>query len=379
MQADDQKSKRPLTKAAMQAKGDGLYIRRRGSSASWVFRYQAGGRRQDVYLGIESAFTVREAKEIVREMHRAVARGQNPKSVLSRNSAPRTVAEAIDGFVEAAAHGWRSQTERKHTENQLRSHLKDLLNRPVAQVGRDDILPILEAATASPSVYRRLLYRVRAVFLREHALRHIDRQPLEWDALRYIIRPAIRTVKHHPAVAWRDAPVAWCQLEPRISAAATCLKLLILTGVRSGEARGSSWQEFDLERALWTIPEPRTKTGKELVVPLPRQAVELLHSIPRTSSPLLFPGRTGKPLTDMGLLKEQRILDKVANVHGWRSSFRDWGSENEKDPVLLELSLGHAVGGAVERAYARSNLVELRRPLMQSWADHVTRAGQRQP
>jgi integrase len=76
----------------------------------------------------------------------------------------------------------------------------------------------------------------------------------------------------------------------------------------------------------------------------------------------------------MGLLKEQRLLDKEANVHGWRSSFRDWGSENEKDPILLELSLGHAVGGAVERAYARSNLVELRRPLMQSWADHVTGA-----
>jgi integrase len=374
VQTDDHTIKKPTAKPVMQAKGDGLYIRRRGSSASWVFRFQAAGRRQDIYLGVETAFTHREAKEVVREMHRAIARGENPKAVLNRNTAPRTVAEAIDGFVEAAAPGWRSKTERKHTENQLRSRLKDLLKRPIAQVGRDDILPILEAAAPSPSVYRRLLYRTRAVFLREHALKHIDRQPVEWDALRYIIRPAVKAVKHHPAVSWRNAPVVWRNLAHRITPAANCLKLLILTGVRSGEARGAYWQEFDLERAIWTIPEPRTKTGKELVVPLSRQVMNMLEIIPRARSVLLFPGRTGKPLTDMGLLKEQRLLDKVANVHGWRSSFRDWGSENEKDPVLLELSLGHAVGGAVERAYARSNLVELRRPLMQSWADHITGA-----
>lgn len=363
-----------MVKRIMQAKGDGLYIRRRGNSASWVFRFQDNGRRQDIYLGVETAFTLREAKEVVREMHRAIARGENPKSVLNRNTAPRTVADAIDAFVEAAAPGWRSRTERKHTENQLRSRLKDLLKRPVAQIRREDILPILESAAPSPSVYRRFLYRVRAVFLREHALKHIDRQPVEWDALRYIIRPAVKTVRHHPSVSWRNAPAVWQKLAVRISPAANCLKLLILTGVRSGEARGASWQEFDLERALWTIPEPRTKTGKELVIPLSRQAKSLLEIIPRSRSALLFPGRTGNPLTDMGLLKEQRLLDKVANVHGWRSSFRDWGSESEKDPVLLELSLGHAVGGAVERAYARSNLVELRRPLMQSWADHLTGA-----
>ena len=374
MQTDDQVRKPAVAKAIMQSKGDGLYIRRRGNSASWVFRYQAGGKRQDIYIGIEEAFTLREAKDVVRDMHRAIARGDSPRTVLNRSSAPRTLAVAIDAFVAAAAPGWRSKSEKGHTENQLRNHLKDLLTRPVGQISRDDLLTILEAVAGSPSVYRRLLYRVRAVFQREHALKHIDRQPIEWAGLRYIIRPKAAEVKHHPAVPWRDAPAVWQRLEPRMTTAAVCLKLLILTAVRSGEARGAAWAEFDLDRALWTIPEPRTKTGKTLVVPLANQVVQLLQRMPRVKGPLLFPGRTGKPLSDMGLLKEQRLLDKVANVHGWRSSFRDWGSENEKDPVLLELALGHAVGGAVERAYARSNLVELRRPLMQTWADHVAGA-----
>jgi integrase len=365
-------TKKKVAKFTMVARGDGLYLRRRGSSASWVFRYQSGGRRHDIHIGIEEAFTLREAKEVVRDMHRAVARGENPKTILNRPTAPRTLGDAIDAYVESAAKGWRSKTERKHTENQLRHHLKDLLKRPVGQVQRDDLIPILEAAAEAPSVYQRLLYRTRGVFLREHALKHIDRQPIEWDGLKYIIRPKVVEVKHHPAVAWRDAPAVWRRLEPRMTPAAICLKLVILTAVRSGGARGAAWSEFDLDRKLWTLPEARTKTGKELVIPLPTQAVDLLEMMPRAKGPLLFPGRTGNPLTDMGLLKEQRLLDEVANVHGWRSSFRDWGSENEKDPVLLELALGHAVGRAVERAYARSNLLELRRPVMQAWADYVT-------
>lgn len=374
MKSDDHVSAPSAAKTSMVSKGDGLYLKRRGASASWVFRYQLAGNRRDVYLGVEAAFTLREAKEVVRDMHRAIARGDNPHSVLNRSTAPRTLANAIDDYVEAAAQGWRSKTERKHTENQLRHHLKDLLKRPVSQVQRDDLIPILEAAAKAPSVYQRLLYRTRGVFLREHALKHIDRQPIEWDGLKYIIRPKAVPVKHHPAVPWRNAPGVWQRLEARMTPAAVCLKLLILTAVRSGGARGAAWPEFDLNRALWTIPEVRTKTGRELVIPLPRQAVSLLEAMPRTKGALLFPGRSGKPLTDMGLLKEQRLLDPVANVHGWRSTFRDWGSETEKDPVLLELALGHAVGGAVERAYARSNLLELRRPVMQAWADHVTGA-----
>lgn len=357
---------------SMLAKGDGLYLKRRGSSASWVFRFQAGGRRQDVYLGVEKAFTLREAKEVVRDMHRAIARGENPRGVLGRSNGPRTLGDAAGDFIDSSAPSWRSKTERKHTENQLEHHFGHLFKSPVKQIRRDDLLPVLTAAASAPSVYAKLLRRVRAVFLREEALQHIDRQPIVWGGLKHIIKPAAVEVKHHPAVAWRNAPAVWKQLKPRLTPAAVCLKLLILTAVRSGEARGAGWSEFDLERSLWTIPEPRTKTGKELVIPIPRQAVELLEIMPRARGALLFPGRSGKPLTDMGLLKEQRLLDPIANVHGWRSSFRDWGAENEKDPILLELSLGHAVGGAVERAYARSNLLELRRPVLQAWADHVT-------
>lgn len=360
--------------ATMQAKGDGLYLKRRGNSASWILRVQVAGKRSDVSLGTEAEFNLREAKEIARDMHRAIARGQNPRSVLKRSKTTRTLADAIDDFIEAASPGWRSKTERKHTESQLRRHLGHLLKSPVAQIRRDDILPVLKAAAGSPSVYQRLLYRIRAVFTREGALQHIDRQPIEWMGLRHIIRPQHVPIKHHPAVAWRDAPAVWERLAPRMTPAAVCLKLVILTAARSGEARGARWAEFDLGRAIWTIPTERTKTARPLVIPLSTVAVDLLEAMPRRDGDLLFPGRTGNPLSDMGLLKEMRLLDPMASVHGWRSTFRDWGAESERDTVLLEMALGHSIGGAVERAYARSNLIELRRPIMQAWANHLTGA-----
>lgn len=153
--------------------------------------------------------------------------------------------------------------------------------------------------------------------------------------------------------------------------AALALRLVVLTATRSGEVRKAEWPEFNLVTPIWTIPGKRTKTGKPLEVPLSSAALALLASIPRIHPVLVFPGRTGKPISDMGVIKEMRLLHKAWTVHGWRSSFRDWGSHARHDRDLLEISLGHAVGSQVERAYARSHLLELRRPIMEAWADHL--------
>ena len=104
--------------------------------------------------------------------------------------------------------------KRKHTEAELRRHLASLLKTPAAQIRRDDILPVLKAA-AAPSVYDKLLRRVRSVFLREGAMQHIDRQPIDWMGLKYIIRPQHVVVRHHPAVPWRAAPSLWARLDQR--------------------------------------------------------------------------------------------------------------------------------------------------------------------
>lgn len=361
-------------KPAVESKGDGLMLRRRGSAATWLLRIQVAGRRRDITIGPETAFSLRAARDAVAKIRTAVARGEDPRSALGRPTSARTLKEAVEDYIKDSRRRWRGRHEETHTRSQLRNHFGSLLNAPIGTIRKSDILPVLSKAAEKPTVYEKLLYRVRNVFTREFALGHIPAQPIEWAGLKFIITPAARKVRHHAAAPWKDASFLWSCLSDRMTPAAVCLRLVILTAVRSGEARGARWDEFDLKDAVWTIPGERTKTGEILEVPLSAQAVQLLRSMPRSHPELLFPGQGKKRevLSDMGLLKEQRLLPGGYTVHGWRSTFRDWAGETAQDLMLAELALGHSVGSEVSRAYARSTLRERRRPLMQEWADLVT-------
>jgi integrase len=156
---------------------------------------------------------------------------------------------------------------------------------------------------------------------------------------------------------------------------ARALEFAILTAARSGEVRLATWSEIDLDAATWTIPASRMKAEREHRVPLSPATVKLLKALPRAEGELLiFPGsKPQRPLSDMTLLAVLRRLDVDAVPHGFRSSFRDWGRTNGKSQELMELSLAHAVGSKSERAYARDDALELRRPLMTAWAAFIGR------
>ncbi|MEG8021345.1 site-specific integrase [Sphingomonas aerolata] len=149
------------------------------------------------------------------------------------------------------------------------------------------------------------------------------------------------------------------------------LRFLILTAARSSEARGARWDEIDFDRAIWTVPAERIKMAKEHIVPLSPIALALLRRVSATRSNVdfIFPTYTGKPLSDAALSKVMREMGSEATVHGWRSSFRDWGAEETNFPgEVLEKALAHQIPNAVERAYRRGDLLEKRRALMNEWA-----------
>lgn len=148
----------------------------------------------------------------------------------------------------------------------------------------------------------------------------------------------------------------------------------MLTAARSGEARGAVWSEIDLGQAVWTVPATRMKGGLQHRVPLSKGALDVLKRARghHDGSDLVFPSprRSGQPLSDMTLTKVLRDtgLAHLATVHGFRSTFRDWASENTPaSHAVMELSLAHRVGSAVEQAYARSDLLDQRRELMEAW------------
>ena len=194
--------------------------------------------------------------------------------------------------------------------------------------------------------------------------------------------PAMPTVRaHFRALPYREVPEALSTVQSAkgSSAAKQCCRFLVLTATRSGEARGAMWSEIDLSSREWRIPASRMKAATEHRVPLSDQSVEVLDRVMdlRDESGLVFPSPTmaGRVLSDMTLMKILRAtgLAERTTVHGFRSTFRDWASEcAEADHAAIELSLAHKVGSAVERAYARSDLIEKRRLLMAEWGLFAT-------
>ena len=156
-------------------------------------------------------------------------------------------------------------------------------------------------------------------------------------------------------------------------AAKLCLRFLILTAARSGEARGATWVEVDSEAREWRIPGERMKGGAGHRVPLSGAALAVLERVRGVDdgSGLVFPSplRPGRPLSPMTLtkiLRDQGLAER-ATVHGFRSAFRDWCAETGKPRAIAEAALAHTVGG-VEGAYFRSDLLARRRVLMDQWA-----------
>ena len=190
-----------------------------------------------------------------------------------------------------------------------------------------------------------------------------------------------RLKSHHRALPYREVTEALETVDASDAflAAKLCLRFLVLTAARSGEARGATWDEIDEEAREWRIPAGRMKGGVQHRVPLSGAALTVLKQAGRLrgDSGLVFPSpaRPGRPMSDMTLTKLLRTtgLAERATVHGFRSTFRDWAAECTGAPhAVMELSLAHAVGSSGEQAYARSDLIAKRRALMDQWGSFVT-------
>ena len=151
-------------------------------------------------------------------------------------------------------------------------------------------------------------------------------------------------------------------------------EFLVLTAARSGEVRLATWDEMDLDTGVWTIPAARMKAKRDHRVPLSGRALAILHDVQRLSdgTDLVFRSLRGKPLSNMTLSKLIKELGIAAVPHGFRSSFRDWAAERTSIPrEVVEAALAHTVQNPTEAAYARSDLFERRRRLMNDWAAYL--------
>ena len=189
-------------------------------------------------------------------------------------------------------------------------------------------------------------------------------------------------VKHQPAMPWRMIPefIEYVLRVGQPSLSKTMLEFLILTAARSGEVRAMTWDEVDLGDGVWMVPAERMKAKKAHSVPLSERAVEILKAQKEAAAhaTLVFPSPRGKVPSDMILTKflrdkgaESSETGRTATAHGFRSSFRDWASENGYPRDYAERALAHTISNQSEAAYHRTDLLDQRRAMMEAWAKHV--------
>ena len=343
----------------------------------WVQRLHVQGKRRDISIGTYPAVTLSEARERAHDNRLTAKRGGDPSG---RASTVPTFAD-VSAKVDQGGQ-WRGRI-RETRRRTLARYAARLMGRPVDQIDRAAVLSVLGPVYRDkPATGKLLRGWVRGVLAAAQALGHVD-----VNAAGEVIDAALpktpKTREHRRALPYADVPAALEAVEasgagPAVKAA---IRFTTLTAVRSGEARGATWGEVDLEAREWRVPASRMKAGAEHRVPLSDAAVAVLEGMRAHSDgaadSLIFPGVGGRRLNGDTLIKAlRRATGRDADVHGFRSSFRTWAAERSgATRDVAEMALAHVVGGAVERSYARSDLFDQRRGLMDRWAAFVTGPG----
>jgi integrase len=264
--------------------------------------------------------------------------------------------------------------------NTLRDYAFPKIGRmPVDSIGQPEVLMCLSPIwTDKHETARRLAQRIKTVLdvARSKGFRDGE-NPVTAIKDAGVLPKVKAKAKHHKAMRWQDVPAFYADLRDRRAVAARALMLTCLTGSRTSEVLRMRWEEIDFDARLWTCPADRMKGGEVHRVPLTDEMLGILEHQKSFASEVVFEGqKRHTPLSNMSMLMLLRRMGvEGVTVHGFRSTFRDWAAEVSNAPrEVAEMSLAHKVGSDVERAYARSDLLERRRALMESWSQFVSSA-----
>jgi integrase len=373
--------------------GAGLYLQvTSGGSRSWLFRYQRNNKTREMGLGPYPVVTLAAARDLVLDHRRALHAGRDPLE--ERRAAARalmtsatTFDDVRDEYVEAHKPAWRNPKSAAQWTASLQTYVSPVFGtRQASSITVNDVLAVLTPIWSTKTVTaRRIRGRVEVIldYAKARGLREGE-NPARWrGGLDHLLPAAgkLVKVKHYPALP----PDALCgvmrALARMAGVAPMAVRFIVLTAARASEvvgdnrAAGATWDQIDLQRAVWALPAERTKSNREHRVPLSAQALAVLKEAAEIQQDdRVFPGVVrDRPLSLTSLLNALRSAGGgSATIHGLRSTFRDWASEHAHAPrELAEAALAHAVGDATERAYARSDMLERRRELMQRWGSYA--------
>lgn len=370
----------------------GLGLQVNGASRAWVLRAVVGGKRRDMGLGAYPGVTLAmarkkaaEAREAIRQGIDPVAQAKGARSALrAAEAAALTFEQCAERYVKAHRAGWRNPKHAAQWESTLALHaypvLGGLLVRDVALTHVMQVLEPIWTETTETAV--RLRGRIELIldWAAARGLRDKD-NPARWRGHLDKLLPKPSKVarrEHFAALPVSEVGAFMVRLREVEGMGARALEFAILTAARSGEVRGATWSEIDMQAGVWTIPGSRMKAGKEHRVPLSDAALAVLAALPEGEpDDIVFKAQKGGKLSDMTVSAVLRRMAVPAVPHGFRSTFRDWCGERTNYPrEVAEAALAHAIGDKVEAAYRRGDAFEKRRVMMADWAQFLARVEQ---
>jgi len=377
-----------VTAKGYYADGGGLYLQVSASgSKSWIFRYASSGKTRDMGLGPIHTVTLAEARTAATDARRSLLSGADPldarRAALAAREAIPTFAEAAATYIAAHATEWTNPKHAAQWTTTLETYASPTIGtKPVDQVDTTDLLAILQPIwTTKTETATRVRQRVESVLDAEYAQRHWDKQnPARWRGhlAKLLPKPSkVRKVRHFPALPYADLPAFMAKLRAQTFTAARALEFLILTAARTNMVSQARWVE--IAGNTWHVPAERMKAGVAHDVPLSTVAVALVKGLPRVQGgAYLFPGdRWLKDHMSNGAM--DALLERMGyahiTVHGFRSTFKDWASEETDYPKeVSEAALAHVIPDKTEAAYRRGALLAKRRRLMEAWARYASPA-----
>lgn len=358
--------------------GNGLFLRVEKSGAKrWVQRITIRGKVTEMGLGSASLVSLAEAREQALQNRKLARSGGDPLLERREASAMLTFEEASRKVHKIHEPSWSNPKHAAQFISTLETYAFPRMGKlKVSEITTADVLAVLQPIwLEKPETARRVRQRIGTVM--KWAIATGWRQDNPADAISQALPKQSRKQAHRKALSYDKVPEFVTSLRSSNAGLATrlALELLILTASRSREVRLADWAEFDLDAGVWTRSADRMKAKKEHRVPLSPRAVDILNEALTLSNGkgLVFPGvKHGKPLSDATLLKQARTIEPDIDVHGFRTSFKTWTQERTNAPrEVSEAALAHSIKDKAEAAYARSDMFEKRRKLMNTWAAFV--------
>jgi len=387
--------------------GGGLQLLVKKSGArSWVFRFMLDGKSRDIGLGAvigPDAISLAQARDKAIDLRRLVQSGIDPLQERARIDAESeaeaqaaqiagiTFKASAEAYIAAHSDSWKNAKHRAQWPSTLETYVYPVMgDLPVADVSTEHVMAVIEPIwKTKPETASRVRGRIETILDAAKARGYRQGEnPARWRGHIALMLPARTRLSRgkHPALPYGEVNSFINDLQSRDAVAALALEFTILTAARSGEAIGGTWEEIDLQKAVWIIPAERMKSGREHRIPLSDRAIEILQITKLSSRDHLFTGNKGGKLSNMAMAMLLRRVhetkfnkdhkgyvdpkqNRIATVHGFRSGFRDWAAESTSfSHEVCEMALAHAITNQSEAAYRRGDLFDKRRKLMDAWA-----------